>query len=225
MTVHIGETGTREGAEDARRFALVALGVLSLEKVVTSCLFIVESSMASLQRALAIPIAAFLFSWVIPSAIVYEVEGRGVRSLGLAVRRELIPRYALYAVVGLVLPAFLVGADEMLLLEFVEQVVYIGVAEEVFSRGYLMRRLCDWLGPRQGLFLNALLFGLAHVVSRLAQHGLQYPDRLVTVFIQTFAGGLLLGFIYLRARNIVPGAIFHTSMNMYLPRLIAMLGG
>ena len=78
---------------------------------------------------------------------------------------------------------------------------------------------------RKGLFLNALIFGLAHVVSRLAQHGLRYPDRLAILFVQTFAGGLLLGYIYLRAGNIVPGAIFHTSTNAYLPRLIAMLGG
>jgi membrane protease YdiL (CAAX protease family) len=88
-----------------------------------------------------------------------------------------------------------------------------------------MARLCDWLGERKGLLLNALIFGLAHVVSRLAQHGLRYPDRLAIIFIQTFAGGLLLGYMCLRARNIVPGAIFHTSTDAYLPRLIAMLGG
>jgi membrane protease YdiL (CAAX protease family) len=132
-------------------------------------------------------------------------------------------RYALYAVVGLVLPALVFGADRALLLEFVEQVAYIGVAEEVFSRGYLMSRLCDWLGKRKGLLLSALVFGLAHVVSRLAQHGLRYPDRLAILFVQTFAGGLLLGYIYLRARSIVPGAILHTSMNAYLPRLITLL--
>jgi membrane protease YdiL (CAAX protease family) len=60
-------------------------------------------------------------------------------------------------------------------------------------------------------------------VSRLAQHGLRYPERLALLFVQTFAGGLLLGYIYLRAGNIVPGAIVHTSMNAYLPRLIALL--
>ena len=41
---------------------------------------------------------------------------------------------------------------------------------------------------------------------------------------QTFLGGLLLGFIYLRARNIWPGAIFHVSMNVYLSRVLGMLG-
>jgi membrane protease YdiL (CAAX protease family) len=98
--------------------------------------------------------------------------------------------------------------------------VYIGVAEEVFSRGYLMRRLCDWLGNSKGLLLNALIFGLAHAISRLSQHGLRYPDRLAIVTLQACAGGLLLGDIYLRAKSIVPGAIVHTAMNAYLPRLI-----
>jgi membrane protease YdiL (CAAX protease family) len=145
--------------------------------------------------------------------------------LGFFVKRELYARYAFYAFLGLVLPTFVFGADRALLLELVEQVAYIGVAEELFSRGYLMARLCDWLGEGKGLLLNALFFGLAHVVSRLAQHGLHYPDRLLILFVQTFAGGLLLGYMYLRARNIVPGAIFHTATNAYLPRLVAMLGG
>jgi membrane protease YdiL (CAAX protease family) len=213
-----------EKTAQARQFALIALGVLLLEKVVMSCLFVLGDSVSFLQRVPAIPIAGFLFSWVMPLAIVYGIEKRDARSLGLFVRRALYARYALYVFVGLVFPAFVFGADWALLLEFVEQVVYIGVAEEVFSRGYLMARLCDWLGERKGLFLNALIFGLAHVVSRMAQHGLRYPDRLAILFVQTFAGGLLLGYMYLRARNIVPGVIFHTSTNAYLPRLIAMLG-
>jgi membrane protease YdiL (CAAX protease family) len=133
--------------------------------------------------------------------------------------------YLLYAVAGLALPALFVDLDRGLAAEFVEQVVYIGVAEEVFSRGYLMRRLCDWLGDGKGLLLNALIFGLAHVTSRLSRHGLRYPGRLATVFLQTYAGGLLLGYIYLRAKSIVPGAIVHTAMNAYLPRLIGGMGG
>jgi membrane protease YdiL (CAAX protease family) len=213
-----------EKTGQVRQFAFIALGVLLLERAIIACLFALGDSTSFLQGIPVIPIAGCLFGWVVPLAIVYWIEKRDVRSLGLVVRRELYGRYALYSLVGLVLPAFVFGADRALLLEFVEQVAYIGVAEEVFSRGYLMARLCDWLGERKGLLLNALIFGLAHIVSRLAQHGLRYPGRLATLFVQTFAGGLLLGYIYLRARNVVPGAIFHTSTNAYLPRLIAMLG-
>jgi len=214
-----------EKTERTRQFAFIALGVLLLERIIITCLFVLRGSTPFLQGMPAIPIAGFLLSWIVPLAIVYGIEKRDIRSLGLYVKRGLYGRYALYALVGLVLPAFVFGADRALFLEFIEQVAYIGVAEELFSRGYLMARLCDWLGERKGLFLNALIFGLAHVVSRLAQHGLRYPDRLAILFVQTFAGGLLLGYMYLRAGNIVPGAIFHTSTNAYLPRLIAMLGG
>jgi membrane protease YdiL (CAAX protease family) len=219
-----GENVERERAGPAQRFALIALGVWALEEIVTSCLFALRDSLALLQRFPGVPVAGFLFSWVAPLVIAYRVERRGARSLGLVVRRRLRLRYALYAVGGLLLPALLLGAERALLVEMVEQVLYIGVAEELFSRGYLMTRLREWLGAWKGLVLSALLFGLAHVVSRLAQHGLRYPDRLALVFLQTFAGGLLLGYMALRAGSIVPGAIFHTSMNAYLPRLIAMLG-
>ncbi len=63
------------------------------------------------------------------------------------------------------------------------------------------------------------------MISRLSQHGLRYPDRLAILFLQTSAGGLLLGYIYLRAKSIVPGAIVHTSMNAYLSRLIEGVAG
>jgi len=110
-----------------------------------------------------------------------------------------------------------------LISEFVEQLVYIGLAEEVFNRGYLMRRLCDWPGDRQGLLLSALLFGLSHIVSRLSQHGFKYPLNDLSLGFQTLIGGLILGYMYLRAKNIVPPAIFHVSTNMYLERVIALL--
>jgi membrane protease YdiL (CAAX protease family) len=103
--------------------------------------------------------------------------------------------------------------------ELVEQLVYIGLAEEVFNRGYLMRRLCDWLGERRGFLLSALLFGLSHVVSRLSQHGFKYPLNDLLLGLQTLMGGLILGYIYLRARTIVAPAIFHMSTNMYLDRV------
>jgi membrane protease YdiL (CAAX protease family) len=216
--------GTLE-RQEARRFALIALAVLALQELVTSLLFGMRQRAPLLQELPAVPVAVFICSWVLPFVIAYRVEGRDAKSLGMCVDPGKGGLYILYAVAGLILPALFVGIDTSLASESVHQIVYIGVAEELFSRGYLMRRLCDWLGDRRGLLLNALIFGLAHVVSRLAQHGLQYPDRLAILFAQTFAGGLLLGYTFLRARSVVPGAILHTGMNAYLPRLIEMIGG
>lgn len=169
------------------------------------------------------PIATFVFFWVVPLLIVYLVEKRGASTLGLVVPRERYVRYALYAVVGLVVPAAFVGVDRGLISELVEQLVYIGLAEEVFNRGYLLRRLCDWLGDRRGLLLSSLLFSLSHIVSRLSQHGFKYPLNDLSLGFQTLMGGLVLGYMFLRAKNIVPPAIFHVSTNLYLERMIALL--
>jgi membrane protease YdiL (CAAX protease family) len=165
-----------------------------------------------------------LTHWILPFAIVYLLERRDARALGLTVRRDRAGVYAIYALIGLVLPAFVVGADRSLLLEFVDQVVYIGMAEEVFFRGYLTGRLCNWLGNLRGLLLSGLAFGLAHVVSRLSQHGFAYPLHDALLGLYTFLGGLLFGFIYLRARSIWPGTILHVATNAYLGKMLGMLG-
>jgi hypothetical protein len=217
------DTGVPAG--QVRRFAFIALAVLLVDRVVTACLFALRPRVACLQ---AIPVGAvtgIVFDWAIPFLIVYTVEKRGAKFLGLSVEREKYGRYAVYAIVGLVLPAVVVGVDRNLFVEFAEQVVYIGVAEEVFCRGYLMRRLCDWLGDRKGLVLGALIFGLSHVVSLVSQHGLKYPVSDLLMFARTFIGGLILGYIYLRAKNIVPGSILHVAGNMYISRIVEVLSG
>ncbi|MGD2177775.1 MAG: CPBP family intramembrane metalloprotease [Anaerolineae bacterium] len=207
----------------ARRYAYIALAALLVEEIVGSLLFILRGRSALLQSIPAIPIGTVLTHWTLPFAIVYLVERREAQALGLTVRRERAGAYAIYALVGLVLPAIIVGVDRSLLLEFVEQVVYIGVAEEVFFRGYLTGRLCNWLGNLKGLLLSALIFGAAHVVSRLSQHGFAYPLHDVQLGLETFVGGLLFGFIYLRARSILPGTILHVATNAYIARFIDML--
>jgi membrane protease YdiL (CAAX protease family) len=207
----------------ARRFALIALAVLVVDRVVTACLFALRPRVAFLRAVPVGAVTGFAFDWTIPLLIAYAVEKRGAKSLGLPVPRDKVVRYTAYAIVGLVLPAIVVEVDRGLLVEFVEQVVYIGVAEEVFGRGYLMSRLCDWLGDKKGLVLGALIFGLSHVVSLVSQHGLKYPVSDLLMFVQTFIGGLILGYIYLRAKNIVPGSILHVSGNMYISRIAKLL--
>jgi membrane protease YdiL (CAAX protease family) len=214
---------TRETPTETKRFALIALAVFALAEVVTCGLFLLRRYVPSVRGIPAVPIATFVFFWVVPLLIVYLVEKRGASALGLVVPRERYARYALYAVIGLVVPAAFVGADRGLISEFIEQLVYIGLAEEVFNRGYLLRRLCDWLGDRQGLLLSSLLFGLSHILSRLSQHGFKYPLNDLSLGFQTLMGGLIFGYMALRAKNIVPPAIFHVSTNMYLERIIALL--
>ena len=208
---------------DARRYALIALAVLLAERTVVSCLFVLKPGATLFKGIPAIAIVGFVFSWILPPLIVYRIEKRDLGSLGLSVEPERRLRYGAYALVGLVLPAAFVGADRALLVDFVEQVIYIGVAEELFSRGYLLTRLCEWLGKWRGLVLSALIFALSHVASLVSQHGFAYPTSDLIVFAQTFVGGLLLGFIYLRAKSIVPGSILHVAGNLYISRVGVLL--
>lgn len=210
-------------AEDARRWALIALAALLIEEMVSSLLFILRGRYAPLQAIPTIAIGTVVTHWILPFAIVYLLERRDARALGLTVRRDRVAAYVVWAFIGLALPALIVGVDRGLLMEFVEQVVYIGVAEEVFFRGYLTGRLCSWLGNLRGLLLSGLIFGLAHIVSRLSQHGLAYPAHDAVLGVQTFLGGMLFGFIYLRAQSIVPVTILHVGMNAYLGRVMETL--
>jgi membrane protease YdiL (CAAX protease family) len=103
-------------------------------------------------------------------------------------------------------------------------VVFIGVADEVLFRGYVMRRLCDWLGNARGLLLGRLLFGLSYVAPLASQNGFAFlADDLLT-FAQAFVGALIFGAIYLRAKNIVPGSILQVPGNLYIARLATMFG-
>ena len=214
-----------EPKEFARRVAVLALGVFAVEEVVGSLVFQSMNLYPALGDGLLLPMATLLTHWALPLLIVFFVEKRDIRALGFTLKRERAGIYAVYAFIGLVLPLIVVGFDRFLVVEFVEQMVQIGMAEEVFFRGYLLQRLVEWLGDRKGLTLSAVAFGFAHIVSRVSQHGLEYPLHDAMLGLQTFLGGLLFGYIYLRARSLYPGAILHVSVNLYLDRFIKLMGG
>jgi len=169
-------------------------------------------------------VSAVVFYWVLPLVIVVLLEKRAVRSLGLTVRRDQWLRFSLYAVAGLVFPALIVGVDRDLLLELLQQIAFIGLPEEVFFRGYLMARLCNWMGRWRGLGISAVLFGLGHFITLVSQHGLRHPLSEAGVGLYTAFGGLLLGYVFLRSQSVVPGAIIHVAANAYLYRLLERAG-
>jgi membrane protease YdiL (CAAX protease family) len=213
-----------EPKDYARKVAGLALAVFALEEAVGALTFVSMNRFPSLRGSLLLPSATVMTHWVLPFLVVFLVEGRGPGALGFTVERGRIGRYAVYALIGLVLPALVVGVDRVLILDFIEQIVQIGVAEEVFFRGYLLHRLVAWLGDRRGLVLGAFAFGFAHIVSRVSQHGLEYPLHDVMLGFQMFLGGIVFGLIYVRARNLIPGSILHVSANLYLGKFIQLLG-
>lgn len=76
------------------------------------------------------------------------------------------------------------------------------IAEEMVFRGAILRRLIDVLDVRwhwAAIVVTAALFGAIHL--NMAQG------------INAFVMGLLLGWMYMRTRSIVPGLVFHFTNN------------
>ena len=84
-----------------------------------------------------------------------------------------------------------------------------GVAEELFFRGYVQKRLVARWGPRAGVAVTAVLFGLIHF------------DLLHSAF--ALVGGLYLGWIAERAGSVWPSAVAHTLNNAAWTLGVALL--
>jgi membrane protease YdiL (CAAX protease family) len=205
----------------ARKNALIALAVIAMDKLTVAFLIRFFSS-RSPRTVVHLNIHATIFAWIIPLLIVYLIERKDRRDLGLCIGENNYLRYAFYVFIGLVLPAFFVRTDG-LVINLIEQVLFIGFAEEVLWRGYLQERLCRWMGKVQGWLITSILFGAGHLVTILSHYGAEFMWSDLLIVGQTTAGGLILGFIYMRARSIIPGSVFHIFGNVYLFPLVALL--
>jgi len=141
-------------------------------------------------------------------------RGLGAESFGL---RRVPPRFVVAAVlIGIAmwyLTAIIVTllnppGDTSKLEKVVEQTalaptlialtIFPAVAEELVFRGVLARGLAErW--PRGAIVISAAVFGAYHV----------FPPQVVSTFVL----GLVLAFLTLRARSIVPTIIVHTLNN------------
>jgi membrane protease YdiL (CAAX protease family) len=181
-----------------------------------------------------------VFLWLIPFLMALRVEGNTPASLGLVFDRERTPNYLVGILTGFALLTVLLGLEHYarihiayeapgsvlafpggLASQFLVQLMGIGLPEEFFFRGYLLTRFKGWLGDRRGLLLNSLLFGLGHLVSRLTQHGLGYAPSALFIGLQTFLGGLILGYLYLRSRTVLVPAGSHILLNLFAPSITA----
>lgn len=208
--------------ESARTSALIALSVFVLSEIVQASINYLTRDESYFHRVTVTSVATIIMWYALPFLVAYKVEKRDARSLALTVSQEKYIPYATYAIIGSILPGFFVGFDAELIIDFVEQVVYIGLAEEFFHRGYSMNRFRRWLGDWRGLLLSASLFSLGHIVSRLAERGLGYAGPAAQAAAQAFLGGLIFGYIYLRSESIWPSAIAHVSSNMYINKILEL---
>jgi membrane protease YdiL (CAAX protease family) len=220
--------------EQAKRFAVVALALWLLSGIpITIALM--------LKTKLMLALSVLFMHWGLPFIVAFKYERRGAASLGLSFKREDIGRYVLYIVAGFIaieaihlgerfLRIHLAGespeawiTSRSFLEALVIQLLTVAVPEEVLYRGFLMTRLCDWLGKTKGLLWSALIFGAVHSFSRLSWQGGDYAVSAALIGCGTFLGGLIFGFQYLKTRSIIPSAVTHILLNLALAEIVFRL--
>lgn len=91
--------------------------------------------------------------------------------------------------------------------------VQTGLAEEIFFRGFLTKRLTNWLGLTAGNIVQASLFGLLHGALFFA-----VVNVAAVALIVALTGGLgwVMGLLNERyaGGSIVPSWLFHGTLNM-----------
>jgi uncharacterized protein len=101
--------------------------------------------------------------------------------------------------------AFFFGADLRSLssADIVIQFLAVALPEEIFFRGFIQ----DSIGRnRRSVFLASLLFALAHL-----------PKAFLSgdwISLLSFFPSLVMGWLYMRSGNVVPGTIFHLAANL-----------
>ena len=203
---------------DAKRFSMIGLVVYAVDKAVVFIINIAGGPYFVLGFYV-FDLMTIFFNWLLPLLIVFKIEERSLGSLGLRIEPGRHYLYLLLVLVGFVLPSLFTGLSKGLAVEFLEQLAFIGLAEEFFYRGYLMGRFREWLGDFRGLLLNVAVFSIAHLIFLFTRHDFTLVWGDLVVGFQTYMGGLLLGYIYLKAGDIIPSSILHISLNVYLSRL------
>lgn len=129
---------------------------------------------------------------------------------------------ALWCLYGLLLA--LLGGESLFestpdLSLLLQQWLFVGIAEELLFRGYLLERIRWFLkgAPRWVAMLSAALFSSAifatwHIPARLflGYRGGQMWGSLIQLFIT----GLVFAYLYLRTKNILFAGLFHGSWNV-----------
>lgn len=124
----------------------------------------------------------------------------------------------------MVMPAFLESSDlsssqfkgsgiAMILPILLYAFIQTGLAEEIFFRGFLLKRILGKLGFRAGNLIQALIFGLLHGVIFYAVAGLQ-GAVIITLIIAV--DGWFMGYLNekLASGSIVPSWIIHGLSNL-----------
>ena len=88
--------------------------------------------------------------------------------------------------------------------EVLEQLLWIGLPEEIAHRGYFLTRLRESWGAVPALFMSAFLFGLGHLALGDAPRA-----------IQAGVSGLVYGALFLRTESVYVPASVHIAVNLF----------
>lgn len=98
------------------------------------------------------------------------------------------------------------------------------LAEEIFIRGFIAKRLIRRLGFQWGNLVQALLFGLLHLIMMFMLSRL-YAFSLIYSFVVPAVAGYIIGYINEKVGNgsILPGWIAHGTGNVISYYLLAFV--
>jgi membrane protease YdiL (CAAX protease family) len=212
----------------AKKFGVYAIGVMAIQGLIFGFLFCVK-----LNPKMIFYTAGF-FMWFMPLLMAFVIEKQNAASLGWVIRRDKVFVYSLYTILGLLLLLLVsglsfylrtiitgessgevIGTTRGIFSALFIQLSLVGFPEELYFRGYLTNRLCDWLGNRGGILIIASIFGLGHIIHRLSLHGTQFLIPAIIIGTQAFIGGVVLGYQLRKTKSLLPPAITHLALNIF----------
>jgi membrane protease YdiL (CAAX protease family) len=199
-------------------------------------------SMVTLQGKLPPFILPMMFFWVIPFIITIYVEKQNLENLGIKYSFSKTPIYLIGIVLSFLLLTGVLVFENYLRIRFLGepdeeviilnqrlfsalliQIVGIGFPEEIFFRGYLLSRFCNWVGKKKGLISSSFLFGFGHFASRLFQYGFEYKFSALVIGLHTILAGMVLGYLFYKTDSVFPPAISHILLNLFGPSISSNL--
>lgn len=143
--------------------------------------------------------------WIVGGIIVAFSAAILIEAIGAVVGAEGATNFATAAAVGnplLVYGLLLVG-----------NIVLIGPAEELLFRGVIQGRLRESFGPAIAIGITSLGFALSHVPSYWIGGSDLFTLGVLFALLGIAVGGIILGTIYERTKNLIVVALIHGLIN------------
>lgn len=209
--------------ENPRREARVALLVTVLVYVALTLplLFPSGGTTSLTDPAMVVSVTLTHALLLTPVVVAAVVTRQSWASLGLSRKAlpgllvlGLVPSALYVPSVGLMYPVASLPEAVPLLIGLAWSAI-AGFSEEFVFRGYLQTRFEAAWGTPAGYALTVVVFAFAHFPSSYVM----YAGDVVSATLSALGRvglGLLLGYYYIKSRNIVPGALSHTFYNFAL---------